>query len=623
MNDPDPIVPDNAPVRPEQAAQLNSLLSGMDSGQLLWLEGFVGGLRAGLRAPASASTSPLARPELLVLYGTESGNAESLADQTVKAARKRGFDAKAVNMADMKLAKLKDAANLLVLVSTWGEGDPPETAVAFHEAFMSDQAPRLENTRFSVLSLGDTGYEHFCKIGKDFDARLEALGARRIFDRKDCDVDFDEDFAAWHIGALKAFEELNAPGAPTAAVAVPSAPSLWLSEMVEGAPTAVPAFPSASAAPAAVAYSRKNPFPAELKERALLNGEGSAKETIHLEFNLEGSGLSYETGDALGVVPRNAEEVVEGVLQVSRLDADSPVSLKAGEFSLREALTSQLDITTLSKVVLNRYKEMAQSDQMEALIQDQTKLADYIGGRDLADLLRDFPVKALTAQALTAILRKMPPRLYSIASSPKAHPGEAHLTVGVVRYDAHGRKRKGVCSTYLAERIGEGDKAGVFISPNKNFKAPANPDTPIIMVGPGTGIAPFRAFVEERKATDAKGKNWLIFGDQRYLTDFLYQSEWQDYLADGVLTRIDVAFSRDQKEKIYVQDRMRENAKELYAWLQEGAHFYVCGDASRMAPDVDKALRDIVAQAGGLSEGAAAAYVKQLKSEKRYLRDVY
>jgi len=305
------------------------------------------------------------------------------------------------------------------------------------------------------------------------------------------------------------------------------------------------------------------------------------------------------------------------------LDGDSKVTLKDGEFTLRDALTTKLDITALSKPVLSRYNEFAKSDELDAIINEKEKLSDFIHGRDMVDLVSKYPASELTADALSSIMRKLPPRLYSIASSPKAHTDEVHLTVGVVRYDANERPRKGVCSTYLADRIEEGEKADVFVTANKHFKLPSDPNAPIIMVGPGTGIAPFRAFIEEREATGAKGKNWLFFGDQHYLTDFLYQTEWQSYLEDGLLTKLDVAFSRDQKNKVYVQDRMRENAKDLYAWLMDGASFYVCGDASRMAHDVDKALHDIIAQEGGLSEEEATDFVKKLKADKRYLRDVY
>ena len=595
MSNPDEFLPSTAPFAPDQVQWLNGFLPNLQPDQLTWMEGFIGGLRA---SKGGVATTPAVTPELTVLFGSESGNSEGLADQTVKTAAKSGFKAKAVSMGDINPAKLKGIENLLVIVSTWGEGDPPENSVDFVSTLMSDKAPQLTGTRFSVLSLGDTSYEHFCKTGIDVDARLEALGAQRIYDRKDCDVDFDDDYAAWSEGALAA-----------------------LSALV----TVAPAAPVSSAAPvtATVKYSRKNPFPSKLNERVLLNGRGSAKETIHLEFNLEGSGLTYEAGDALAVIPHNAQDVVDAILAVTQLDGSSIVTLKDGECTLGDALTRKLDVTAISLPVLKRYNEIAQDAKLAALITDKEALKEYTWGREIIDILTDFPAKSITADQLAGTMRKLPPRLYSIASSPKAHPGEVHLTVGVVRYDSNGRERKGVCSTYLADRIEEGSAIDVFVTPNKHFKVPANPDAPLIMVGPGTGIAPFRAFIEERQATEAKGKNWLIFGDQHYLTDFLYQTEWQSYLEDGVLTKLDVAFSRDQAEKVYVQDRMRENAKELYAWLEEGASFCVCGDASRMAHDVDQALHDVIAQEGSMSEAAAADYVKQLKADKRYVRDVY
>ena len=595
MSNPDEFLPNTAPFAPDQVQWLNGFLPNLQPDQLTWMEGFIGGLRA---SKGGVATTSAVTPELTVLFGSESGNSEGLADQTVKTATKSGFKAKAVSMADINPAKLKGIENLLVIVSTWGEGDPPENSVDFVSILMSDKAPQLSGTRFSVLSLGDTSYEHFCKTGIDVDARLEALGAQRIYDRKDCDVDFDDDYAAWSTGALAA-----------------------LSALVTVAPAASPS--SAAPVTATVKYSRKNPFPSELNERVLLNGRGSAKETIHLEFNLEGSGLTYEAGDALAVIPHNAQDVVDAILGATQLDGSSTVTLKDGECSLGDALTRKLDATAISLPVLKRYNEIAQDDKLAALITNKEALKEYTWGREIIDVLTDFPAKSITADQLAGTMRKLPPRLYSIASSPKAHPGEVHLTVGVVRYDSNGRERKGVCSTYLADRIKEGNAIDVFVTANKHFKVPANPDAPLIMVGPGTGIAPFRAFIEERQATGAKGKNWLIFGDQHYLTDFLYQTEWQNYLEDGVLTKLDVAFSRDQAEKVYVQDRMRENGKELYTWLEEGSSFCVCGDASRMAHDVDQALHDIIAQEGNMSEAAAADYVKQLKADKRYVRDVY
>jgi sulfite reductase (NADPH) flavoprotein alpha-component len=598
MSTSDNLLPNTAPLTSDQVQVLNGFLPSLQPDQLLWMEGFISGLRAGKANPVTTAKTA----ELTVLFGTESGNAESLADQTVKAAAKAGFKAKAVSMGDIKPAKLKGVKNLLIIVSTWGEGDPPENAIDFHKDFMSDQSLRLEGTRYSVLSLGDTSYEHFCKIGIDFDARLEALGAQRIFERKDCDVDFDEDYAIWQKSVLAAFSELTSVSTSSAAETLLVTP-----------------------AATTVSYSRKNPFPSNLETRVLLNGKGSSKETIHLEFDLEGSGLTYEAGDALAVIPANALDVVESILETTKLDGTTTVTLKEGDCTLHDALTHKLEITTITLPVLKRYNEFAQNADLDALIHPDNKprFNDYINGRELIDILTDFPAKELTANGLAGALRKLPPRLYSIASSPKAHPGEVHLTVGVVRYHTNGRQRKGVCSSYLADRIQESETAKVFVSPNKHFKIPNDPDAPLIMVGPGTGIAPFRAFIEERQAIGAKGKNWLFFGDQHYLTDFLYQTEWQDYLSDGILTKLDVAFSRDQANKVYVQDRMRENAKELYNWLQEGATFCVCGEASRMAHDVDKALHDIVAQEGKISEDAATEYVKKLKADKRYLLDVY
>jgi sulfite reductase (NADPH) flavoprotein alpha-component len=372
-------------------------------------------------------------------------------------------------------------------------------------------------------------------------------------------------------------------------------------------------------------YSRKNPYPAELLERVNLNSEGSSKETIHLEFKLEEAALTYEAGDSLAVLAHNADDVVQDIITLTKLNPSSLVQIKGEPYTLLDSLTCKLDITTLSLSVIKRYNELVKDNQLEELLKPENKndLQDYISGREIIDLLYEFPAEELSADALISIMRKLPSRLYSIASSPKAHPQEVHLTVGVVRYHTHGRERKGVCSTFLAERISKGSKAEVFVTTNKKFKLPVNKETPIIMVGPGTGIAPFRAFIEERKATSATGKNWLFFGDQHYSTDFLYQSEWQSYLNEGILTKLDVAFSRDQKEKIYVQNRMLDNSREFFAWLEQGAYFYVCGDATRMANDVDDALHDIIEKEGGLEQEDAKAYVKKLKDEKRYLRDVY
>ncbi len=373
-------------------------------------------------------------------------------------------------------------------------------------------------------------------------------------------------------------------------------------------------------------YGKKNPFSAKLLDKVLLSGRGSKKETWHFELSLEGSGLDYEPGDSLAVVSANADDVVEALLSASGLKGDEEVETRtAGAKPLREALVSNYDITALSRKVAKTWQERSGSKQLAELLDEdhKEKFKDYVWGRQIVDLLVDFPAKGLAAPELIGMLRPLPPRLYSIASSPREHPGEVHLTVAAVRYDTHGRSRKGVASSCLADLVEVDDHVPVFVAPNKRFRLPEDGAKPVIMVGPGTGIAPFRAFVEERAAQGASGRSWLFFGDQHYTYDYLYQLEWQDHLKSGALSRLDVAFSRDQPEKVYVQDRLRERAVDLWAWLQEGAHFYVCGDASRMAQDVHTALLEIIAEQGGKSPPEAEAYLNDLKKNGRYQRDVY
>lgn len=585
------MLPEHAPFTPEQRQAIASLVSGLDPVQRGWLSGFLAA--SGTAAPVSA---PAAATKLTVLYGTESGNSEVLADRTAKEAKKRGFQAVVKSMADTKPAELAKATNLLVIVSTWGDGEPPEGATAFYKELMSGELA-LSGVSYSVCALGDTSYDKFCQTGKDIDARLEKFGAKRIVDRKDCDVDYEESWSTWLDATLSSI-------APQSTASVVAAP----------------------VAGAVVEYGKKNPFPSEVLENSLLNGEGSAKETIHLGLSLEGSGMSYEPGDALAVIPVNAPDVVQAILQAAKLKGTETVEVKGeGSKLLADALREDYDITALSRAVLTKLQAITGSTELAALLAEDAKdkLKDWNYGREIVDAIEAFAPNGLTAEQLAGIFRKLPPRLYSIASSPLAHPGEVHLTVAAVRYDAHGRKRKGVCSTYLADLVKTGDFTSIFVQPNKNFRLPASGETPVIMVGPGTGVAPFRAFVEHRAALGHPGKNWLFFGDQRYTYDFLYQLEWQDHLKSGVLSKLDVAFSRDQPEKIYVQHKMLERAKELYAWLEEGAHFYVCGDANRMAHDVHEALVSIVETQGHKSRADAEAYVEELKKAKRYQRDVY
>ncbi len=588
------MLPEHAPFTTDQRQTLGSLLPGLDPVQRGWLSGF---LAAG--GPAAVASKPPTAGKLSVLYGTESGNSETLAARAVKEAKKRGFQAVMTNMSELPAADLARFSNLLVIVSTWGDGEPPETAITFYKELMESPLC-LKGVRFSVCALGDTSYEKFCQTGKEIDARLEVLGAHRVHDRQDCDVDFEDAFTGWLGHSLAALAPDSALSAVATEVAAPAV--------------------------AAFEYGKKNPFPAELLNAVILNGERSTKETLHLEFSLAGSGLSYEPGDALAVIPINAPDTVQAILDAAKLSGDEEIETKtSGRKRLADALREDFDITALSRNVLAKLAEATSSNPLNSLLADPAKdqLREFVAGREIIDSLIEFAPSGLGAEALAGLFRKLPPRLYSIASSPLVHQDEVHLTVAALRYLSHGRARKGVCSTYLADLVKPGGKVPVFVQPNKNFRLPEDHSLPVIMVGPGTGIAPFRAFVEHRAALGATGRNWLFMGDQHYLYDFLYQLEWQDHLKSGALTRLDAAFSRDQPEKIYVQHRMAERGAELYSWLEDGAHFFVCGDATRMAADVHEALVSIVRKHGGKSREAAEACVEDLRKSKRYHRDVY
>ena len=583
-------LPDDAPFDEAQREMLSELLRDCSVEQRSWLGKLLG---AGSTLPQSRAPG-----NLLVLYGTESGNSEELAARSAKLAKGRGFKTTLKNMSESVPEELSKTENLLVVVSTWGEGDPPESAEGFCGNLMSGKVD-LSGVNFSVCALGDTSYEHFCKVGKDVDQQLEKFGGKRVTPRVDCDVDFEEAYTEW---IERALEELG--GAAT--------------NTLEAISTAVVA-PS-------LEYGKKNPFPARILDKVLLNAPGSQKEIWHLELSLEGSGLSYEVGDSLGVVPTNADDVVDSLLKAADLTGDEVVRTRSsGDKVLREALREDYDITALSRKVASAWQSHCGSKDLENLLDKDSRqlFKDWSWGRQIVDLLREFPASKTEAQHLVDILRMLPARLYSISSSPREHDGEVHLTVAAVRYEGHGFVRKGVASTCLADLVEEGDTVPVFVTPNKRFRLPENDTLPIIMVGPGTGVAPFRAFVEDRSTREGSGPTWLIFGDQRFTYDFLYQLEWQDHLKSGALTRLDVAFSRDQPEKIYVQDRIREKGKEIWDWLEKGAHFYVCGDASRMAPDVHAALLEVIQSWGDRTPEAADTYLGELKSNGRYQRDVY
>ncbi|OXL83252.1 sulfite reductase [NADPH] flavoprotein, alpha-component [Paenibacillus sp. SSG-1] len=612
----------NSPFNQEQVELLNRLLPTLTDAQRIWLSGYIAAaavtgsavlgtapMAAAANAPAASpvSTAPAAPKEVTVLYGSQTGNCGSLAKKVTKRLQDQGFEVKLSSMSDFKPNGLKKVENLLILVSTHGEGDPPDNAISFYEFLHSKRAPQLEGMPFSVLALGDTSYEFFCQTGKDFDKRLEELGGKRLVPRVDCDVDFDEPAAEWINSVASAFAELAGAGAGAAPQAVPvTADSLLASAESE--------------------YSRTNPFQAEVLENINLNGRGSDRETRHLEISLEGSNLEYEPGDSLGIYPENHPRLVDELIEAMGWSGEEsvPVNKNGDEAALREALLRHYEITVLTKPLLEKTAALTSNGALnELLASGHDELRAYIEERDLLDLVQDYSLKGIPAREFVAILRKIPARLYSIASSLKASPDEVHVTVRTVRYENRGRERYGVCSVQLAERSEPGSALPVYIQHNPNFKLPQNPDTPIIMIGPGTGVAPFRAFLSEREETGAEGKSWLFYGDQHFATDFLYQIEWQRWLKDGVLTRMDVAFSRDSDQKVYVQHRMLEKSRELYQWLQEGAVVYVCGDEKRMAHDVHSTLITILEQEGGLSPEEAAEYMIRMQQEKRYQRDVY
>lgn len=592
-------------------ALLQKLGAELDAGQQLWLSGYLYGLSAGRPAPGQAAPAPAAatdapvleKPKLTVLYGSQTGNSKSIARQAAERARELGFDAALLDMNDYAPQNLKNERRLIVVVSTHGEGEPPAAAETLHQFLHSARAPQLPELQFAVLALGDRLYVQFCQTGRDFDEKLAQLGAQRLAERVECDTDFEEDAARWIAVVLeKIAPEANAPAASAHAGA--------------GAAS------STATALAVSKYDRKNPFSAVVLEKIQLNGRGSAKETWHLELSLEGSGLTYEPGDSLGIFPQNPPELVQEVLKASILPANERVDWQGEKTTLEEVLAHRAELSLLSRDVLEKLHARNRAPRLAAVLADPEALRQYVWGRDLADLLRDFP-DIWSAEALLKIVRPLQPRLYSIASSPLFAPDEAHLTVSALRYQTGARAKRGVASTFLPDCLAVGEKARVFVERNEYFKLPADPSAPIIMIGPGTGVAPFRAFVQAREAAGAGGKSWLFFGNPHFETDFLYQTEWLKALKNGALTRLDVAFSRDQPEKIYVQHKLAQHGKAVFDWLESGAYVLVCGDKNRMAGDVRAAFQQIIQQHGGRSAEQAEGYFKVLKKQRRYLEDVY
>jgi sulfite reductase (NADPH) flavoprotein alpha-component len=577
-------IPKTAPFADDEIDILNRVVGPATAVQRAWLAGFLAGLDASSGAAASVhpAAAPLPAEPLTILYATESGNSEKLAGDVAKSARKLGFKPSLVDMADLDLGSLASVKKLIVIAATWGEGEPPARAIRAYKELMSDAAPRLDGVEFGVLALGDTAYVEFCAIGKALDERFEALGARRVADRVDCDLDFAEPAAKWIAGTLKTLAPDVAPDTKVIAVDFGAKPAPSL-DIVE----------------------------AEVTEHINLNSSRSAKETIHLELSFDGAAPAYKPGDSLDVYAENDSAYVDALLKAGGLSSDSVLR---GEF------IKSRDVTTLSLKTVETYANSTGHQYVKELLASG-EAKTWIAGRQLIDLIEQFPI-ALDAEKLRALTRPLAPRAYSIASSRAEAGEEAHLLVSAVRYETHGRARKGVASNYMAERLKKGARLRVKLKPNKHFVLPSG-ERDIIMVGPGTGVAPFRAFVQERRATGAKGRNWLFFGDRTFTHDFLYQTEWQDALKDGGLTRMDVAFSRDTPDKIYVQHRIWDKRADLVAWLDGGATFYVCGDAKQMAKDVRATLVRAYAEVKSISPDAAEAAVAALERDKRYQQDVY
>lgn len=589
---------------PAQQALMKGLAESLTREQALWVSGYfagISGLATGAFAKLEAATEATsASATISVLYASETGNSTGLAQRCAAELRGAGFNVQLSDMGEYKVRQLKEERFLLIITSTHGEGDPPQSALGFFDFIEGRKAPKLPGAKFAVLALGDSTYEKYCEAGKRLDRRFEELGAIRLAPRVDCDVDFDSAAAQWMdtVRGLLAKEQPKAP---------------------QGARLSV--VPETAAAPV---FGKRNPFAAPVIENLVLTGRGSSKETRHIELSLGGSDITYMPGDALGIAPMNDAAIVEAILSETHLEGGASVTGKDGEKDLAGALTAGYEIQTATPRFLENWARLSGAAALQHLTlpENTAERSAFLHRHHVVDILRQFPVRGVKAADLIAGLRPLQPRLYSIASSLAAAPDEVHLTVATVRYELHGERRTGVASGHIAIRAEPDTTLPVYVQSNPHFRLPED-DVAIIMIGAGTGMAPYRAFLQEREARGSTGRSWLFFGDRNFRTDFLYQAEWQEYLRSGVLTRMNVAFSRDRSEKVYVQHRLRDNAADLYAWLEEGAHLYICGDAANMAPDVHAALLAVVQEQGRLTSDAAEEYLRNLQLNHRYQRDVY
>lgn len=577
------------------------------SAQRAWLNGFLAGLYSYAPVPAE---QPI---RVAVLYGSQTGTAEGLARKLAKELKGAGFEAVLTSLEGYIPATLATETYAVFIVSTYGEGEPPDVVQPFYQYLCLAHLPLLGNLYYAVCALGDKHYEHFCKFGRDLDVKLEALGGMRILDRVDCDLDLDAPFAAWKQRIAPRLREVAQQPVLDTPIHTTETESPIASKPL--GPVAVPE----------LLHTKDNPYLSPLVEKRNLTHAASSKRTVHLEFDIADAPLRYEVGDACGVAPENCPALVDEALRLLQFTGEESVELGGAGFTLRDALRHQLTITRVTRTMVSRCAELGDITALRELLQagNQQMLDEFVHGRDLVDLVRRYPGVIQRPADLVKMLPRLAKRLYSISSSPAAHPGRVHTTISVVRYHAHERERGGVCSTHLSDRTEPGDRLPIYIQPNKKFRLPADAGAPVIMIGPGTGIAPFRAFLHERRAMGATGRNWLFFGDRNETTDYLYREELEGMHQDGHLARLDTAFSRDRQGKVYVQDRMLEQAPQLWAWLNDGAYFYVCGDATRMAKDVDRMLRQIALEQSGHSQEAADEYVEKLKEQRRYQRDIY
>ena len=588
------------PLNPEQLARLQAATTDFTPTQLAWVSGYFWGVLNQHSGAATAVPAQAAEmPGITLISASQTGNArrvaEALRDDLIAAQ----LNVKLVNAGDYKFKQIASEKLLVIVTSTQGEGESPEEAVALHKFLFSKKAPKLEGTAFAVFGLGDTSYEFFCQSGKDFDSRLAELGAERLLDRVDADVEYQPAAAEWRARVVEVLKSR----APVAAPAQGA---------TSGAVNDIHSSP----------YTKEAPLTATLAVNQKITGRDSEKDVRHIEIDLADSGLRYQPGDALGVWYQNDPALVKELVELLWLKGDEPVTVDGKTLPLAEALEWHFELTVNTANIVENYATLTRSETLLPLVGDKAQLQHYAATTPIVDMVRFSPAQ-LDADALIGLLRPLTPRLYSIASSQAEVESEVHITVGAVRYDIEGRARAGGASSFLADRVEEDGEVRVFIEHNDNFRLPANPQTPVIMIGPGTGIAPFRAFMQQRAADGAEGKNWLFFGNPHFTEDFLYQVEWQRYVKEGVLSRIDLAWSRDQQQKVYVQDKLREQGAELWRWINDGAHIYVCGDANRMAKDVEQTLLEVIAEYGAMDAEAADEFLSELRVERRYQRDVY